>query len=342
MQLRKCLCHPFIYSKAIEDQNTALETMRRNLVEASSKLVLLEIMLPLLKERGHRVLIFSQFLEQLTILEDFLNGLFLKYQRLDGSLSSIEKQKRIDAFNAPESDIFCMLLSTRAGGVGINLATADTVIILDPDFNPHQDIQALSRAHRIGQKKKVLCFQLMTKDSPEEKIIQIGRKKMALDHVLIESMDENQAENVSDMESILKHGAAALFSEDKKEDVILYDKSTVEKLLDRSATEETTSADDKSAESAFAFAKVWANKTGALADDVNATEHAVNVGVWDDILREREEEARHEALKNLEVLGRGGRRRHVSSSPVLLSTFARAFPNSVATGNKLHGPNLWF
>ena len=348
MQLRKCLCHPFIYSKAIEDQNTTTETMRRNLVEASAKLLLLEALLPLLKERGHRVLIFSQFLEQLTILEDFFNGLALKYQRLDGSLSSIEKQKRIDAFNAPDSELFCMLLSTRAGGVGINLATADTVIILDPDFNPHQDIQALSRAHRIGQKKKVLCFQLMTQDSPEEKIIQIGRKKMVLDHVLIESMDENQAENTTDMESILKHGAAALFSEDKKRDVIVYDKAAVEKLLDRSATEETTNQDDKSAESAFAFAKVWANDEGSLTEDVKTTEHTVNVGVWDDILKEREEEARREALKNLEVLGRGGRRRQVSGTSrsrsrrrlLLLSCLEPCFSNQNSAGDQLHRPKV--
>ncbi|KAH8881584.1 hypothetical protein GQ53DRAFT_735069 [Thozetella sp. PMI_491] len=310
MQLRKCLCHPFLYSKAIEDVNTSVEAMRRNLVEASSKLLLLETMLPILKERGHRVLIFSQFLEQLTILEDFLNGLFLKYERLDGSISSIEKQKRIDAFNAPDSELFCMLLSTRAGGVGINLATADTVIILDPDFNPHQDVQALSRAHRIGQKKKVLCFQLMTQDSPEEKILQIGRKKMALDHVLIESMDE-EGDNSTDMESILKHGAAALFSEDKKKDAIVYDKAAVEKLLDRSATEETN-REDGSTEGAFAFAKVWAND-GTLAAEVDAVDHVVNVGVWDDILKQREEEARREALKNIEVLGRGGRRRQIAS-----------------------------
>ena len=128
------------------------------------------------------------------------------HARIDGNLSALEKQKRIDAFNAPDSPLFAMLLSTRAGGVGINLATADTVIIYDPDFNPHQDIQALSRAHRIGQKDKVLCFQMTTKDTVEEKIMQIGRKKMALDHALIESMDAS--DDAGDgLESILKHGS---------------------------------------------------------------------------------------------------------------------------------------
>lgn len=130
MQLRKCLCHPFLYSSAIEDKSLDEEALNRNLIDASSKFQLLEIMLPKLRERGHRVLLFSQFLEQLDLVEDFLNYLGLPFQRLDGKINSLEKQKRIDAFNAPESESFVFLLSTRAGGVGINLATADTVIIM--------------------------------------------------------------------------------------------------------------------------------------------------------------------------------------------------------------------
>ncbi len=312
MQLRKCLCHPFIYSQAIEDRTTSPELTRRNLLEASSKLMLLDIMLPKLKERGHRVLMFSQFLDQLTILEDFLAGLGLKHERLDGNQSSMEKQKKIDAFNAPDSDIFVMLLSTRAGGVGINLATADTVIILDPDWNPHQDIQALSRAHRIGQQKKVLCFQLMTVDSAEEKILQIGRKKLALDHLLIETMD-NEEDAPNDVESVLKHGAAALFGEGKKKDAITYDSAAVDKLLDRSLMEETKLDENKSAESAFAFARIWANDEGGLADDMKETDPTINLSVWDQILHQRAEEARREVERTMETLGRGGRRRGVGA-----------------------------
>ena len=86
--------------------------------------------MPKLRERGHRVLLFSQFLGQLDLVEDFLNGMELPFQRLDGKIGALEKQKRIDAFNAPDSPLFAFLLSTRAGGVGINLATADTVIIM--------------------------------------------------------------------------------------------------------------------------------------------------------------------------------------------------------------------
>ncbi|KAF5651355.1 CHD1-transcriptional regulator [Fusarium sp. NRRL 52700] len=308
MQLRKCLCHPFMYSEAIEERHHDETVTQRNLVEASAKLLLLRVMLPKLQERGHRVLIFSQFLQQLNIIEDFLSGLGYDYRRLDGSISSLEKQRRIDAFNAPDSPIFAFLLSTRAGGVGINLATADTVIILDPDFNPHQDIQALSRAHRIGQKKKVLCFQLMTVDSVEERIMQIGKKKMALDHALIESMDDDELAG-DDLESILKHGAQALFNDDYEKKSIHYDSAAVDALLDR--TDDTENKPDDGA--SFSYAKVWSNdKSGfdaGLATEEMAEPEALNSSVWDRILAQREAEAQRQAEVNREVLGRGGRRR---------------------------------
>lgn len=311
MQLRKCLAHPFIYSGAVEDKNVDAGMMHRNLVSASSKLVLLEQMLPKMKEKGNRVLLFSQFLGMLDIVEDFLNGMGLKHQRLDGSISSLEKQKRIDAFNEPESEYFAFLLSTRAGGVGINLATADTVIILDPDFNPHQDIQALSRAHRIGQKKTVLCFQMMTKGTVEEKIMQIGRKKMSLDHALIETLDRREDDPGEDLESILKHGAEALFSDNDRE-VIKYDAAAIDKLLDRSQIKKPD-IDEDSNETSFAHARVWETSTGDLTDDIQVDENPqLDVGVWDAILKEREEEAKRLAELNKEVLGRGGRRRQVS------------------------------
>lgn len=317
IQLRKCLGHPFLYSGAVEERDVSAEVMHQNLVSASSKLVLLEQMLPKLKEQGHRVLLFSQFLGMLDIIEDFLTGMGFKYQRLDGSISSLEKQKRIDAFNEPESEYFAFLLSTRAGGVGINLATADTVIILDPDFNPHQDIQALSRAHRIGQKNKVLCFQLMTKTSVEEKIMQIGRKKMALDHALIETMDRKKEDDAGeDLESILKHGAEALFNVNNDKEVIKYDSEAIDKLLDRSQIKNHEfpkgEIGEKAAEKQFAFAQVWENKTGGLTDDIQADESPnLDISVWDKILKEREAEAKRLAEMNKEVLGRGSRRRQV-------------------------------
>lgn len=314
MELRRVLCHPFLFSDSVEDRTvTDPAKVQQNLVEASGKLLLLNIMLPKLKERGHRVLIFSQFLMSLTILEDFLTALGLPHARIDGSCSSLEKQRHIDAFNDPESPLFAMLLSTRAGGVGINLATADTVIIYDPDFNPHQDIQALSRAHRIGQKKKVLCFQLTTKDTVEERIMQIGRKKMALDHALIGSMDAPDDAG-DDLESILKHGAEALFSDDAREK-ITYDEASVDKLLDRSQIENTQTNDETSAESQFSFARVWANDEGRLAsteDDTADGDRPADHSVWENILKQRQEEHEREVAAQQQEYGRGARRRQVS------------------------------
>ncbi|KAK3114879.1 hypothetical protein LTR53_006337 [Teratosphaeriaceae sp. CCFEE 6253] len=317
MQLRKCLCHPFVYSKGIEERDVSVSASHRNLVDASSKLKLLELLLPKLKERGHRVLIFSQFLDQLDIIEDFMDGMSMPYQRLDGSVSTLLKQKRIDEFNAPDSPLFAFLLSTRAGGVGINLASADTVIILDPDFNPHQDIQALSRAHRIGQTKKVLCFQLVTRASAEERIMQMGRKKLALEHVLIQNMDVDDADE-NDLVSVLRHGAHEIFNDDGEDDIV-YDGGGVERLLDRSHMENTQAGEDKSAEAQFSYARVWANDSGVLQDDMLggdgegeslvAVTLAPDPGVWANILKERERIAADEATAKAEAFGRGRRAR---------------------------------
>ncbi|KAK4541522.1 hypothetical protein LTR36_007968 [Oleoguttula mirabilis] len=313
MQLRKCLCHPFVYSKSIEERNVSHSASHRNLVDASSKLQLLELLLPKLRERGHRVLIFSQFLDMLDMVEDFMDGMSMPYQRLDGTIGALVKQKRIDEFNAPDSPLFAFLLSTRAGGVGINLASADTVIILDPDFNPHQDIQALSRAHRIGQKKKVLCFQLVTRASAEERIMQMGRRKLALDHVLIQEMDADDAEQ-NDLVSVLRHGANELF-EDSGEQDIHYDAESVERLLDRSRMENTRAGEGErgSAETQWSHARIWANGAGALVqeeDMLEAAEPAVEApdpGVWAHILKERERVAAEEAKAKAEAFGRGRR-----------------------------------
>lgn len=321
MQLRKCLCHPFVYSRGIEERNHDTTLSHRNLVDASSKLKLLEVLLPKLQERGHRVLIFSQFLDMLDMVEDFLDGMALQYQRLDGQISSLQKQKRIDEFNEPGSPLFAFLLSTRAGGVGINLASADTVIILDPDFNPHQDIQALSRAHRIGQTKKVLCFQLVTRASAEEKIMQIGRKKLALDHVLIQEMDTDDTDE-NDLVSVLRHGAGELFEDNGDQDII-YDNFSVEQLLDRSRIEDTNPGGDKSAETQFSHARVWANNTGGLEDvALEANEEtAPDPGVWANILKERERAANEEAAAKAEALGRGRRNRgHIDYGDVMGET----------------------
>lgn len=154
----------------------------------------------------------------------------------------------------------------------------------------------------------------MTKDSAEEKIIQIGRKKMALDHALIESMGADE-DNTNDLETILKHGAEALFNEDDRND-IHYSSASVDQLLDRAQIETTNADEEKTAESQFSFARVWANDKGDLTEDVEAADEesaAPNSDFWDQILKKREAEAAAEAARNMQTFGRGKRTRQVSS-----------------------------
>ncbi|KAJ6014535.1 hypothetical protein N7540_009126 [Penicillium herquei] len=310
MQLRKCLCHPFVYSREIEEVTNDSTLSHQRLVEASGKFQLLNLMLPKLRERGHRVLIFSQFLENLDMVEDFLVGSDLLYCRLDGKLAAREKQQQIDKFNAPDSSFFAFLLSTRSGGVGINLATADTVIIMDPDFNPKQDMQALSRAHRIGQKKPVLVYHLTTRSSVEEKIMEKGKKKMALEHVLIERMEADEEEE--DLESILRHGAQSLFDEDDSDDHY-YDAESIDRLLDRSQAEQAEKSDADTPASSdqpqFNFARVWQKDRNTLEEVSVSEDKPVDMDIWEQILRDREHAAREEAYLRAEKLGRGKRKR---------------------------------
>lgn len=127
----------------------------QQLIRGSGKLVLLDKLLIRLRETGHRVLIFSQMVRMLDILAEYLQLRHFPFQRLDGGIKGEIRRQALDHFNADNSQDFCFLLSTRAGGLGINLATADTVIIFDSDWNPQNDLQAQARAHRIGQKNQV-------------------------------------------------------------------------------------------------------------------------------------------------------------------------------------------
>ena len=148
----------------------------------SAKFDELKTLLPKLKAAGSRVLIFSQHLEMLNLLEILLGpaGLRLRFLRLDGGTAVEERQQMIDQFQAADSKIFAFLLSTRAGGQGINLTAADTVIIHDLDWNPQLDKQAEDRAHRLGQKRQVTVYRLVTAGSVEESILQMQRRKTVL------------------------------------------------------------------------------------------------------------------------------------------------------------------
>jgi SNF2 family DNA or RNA helicase len=148
MQLRKICNHPYLFLNSYNQAD-------HELVRSSGKFELLDRMLPKLKRAGHRVLMFSQMTQCMTILEDYFTYRNFCYLRLDGSTSADDREQRMYQFNAADSPYFIFLLSTRAGGLGLNLATADTVILFDSDWNPMMDKQAQDRAHRIGQKNEV-------------------------------------------------------------------------------------------------------------------------------------------------------------------------------------------
>ncbi|EER27189.1 SNF2 family N-terminal domain containing protein [Coccidioides posadasii C735 delta SOWgp] len=156
-----------------------------SLVTASGKMLLLDRLVPCLLSKGHKVLIFSQFKTQLDILQDWAYLRNWNCCRIDGAVSQADRQAQINAFNAdPDYKIF--LLSTRAGGLGINLTAADTVILYDSDWNPQQDLQAQDRAHRIGQTKPVIVYRLATRGTVEQTLLERADSKRRLEKLVIQ------------------------------------------------------------------------------------------------------------------------------------------------------------
>ena len=139
MQLRKCCLHPFLLPGA--DYNPGC--INEELVDSCGKLQILDPLLERLHAKGHRVVLFSQMTQMLDILEDFLTLRGYKYCRLDGSCSRVHRTVEMNSFNSPGSELFVFLMTTRSGGLGINLQSADTVILFDSDWNPQPDLQVL-------------------------------------------------------------------------------------------------------------------------------------------------------------------------------------------------------
>ncbi|KAJ5442795.1 HAS subgroup [Penicillium cf. griseofulvum] len=186
MQLRKLCNHPFVF-EPVEDQMNPTRMSNDLLWRTAGKFELLDRVLPKFRATGHRVLMFFQMTQIMNIMEDFLRLRGMKYLRLDGSTKSDDRSELLRQFNAPGSEYFCFLLSTRAGGLGLNLQTADTVIIYDSDWNPHQDLQAQDRAHRIGQKNEVRILRLISSNSVEEKILERAQFKLDMDGKVIQA-----------------------------------------------------------------------------------------------------------------------------------------------------------
>lgn len=220
MQLRKLCNHPFMFPHVEEGYARHIGMCSDvvsgpDIFRASGKFELLDRIFPKLKRSGHRILLFCQMTQLMTILEDYLNWRAYKYLRLDGTTKSEDRGDMLAQFNSPQSDYFVFILSTRAGGLGLNLQTADTVIIFDSDWNPHQDLQAQDRAHRIGQKNEVRVLRLMVVNSVEERILAAARYKLNMDEKVIQAGMFNQRSTGSERQELLQ---AILRDEEDDED----------------------------------------------------------------------------------------------------------------------------
>ena len=185
MQLRQCCNSPhnFFYPFDLDDETPVDET----LVTESGKMLLLDQLLPELLKKGHKVLIFSQFKTQLDLLNTYCERLRgWPTCRIDGSIAQSDRQEQILAFNESDSEANIFLLSTRAGGQGINLAAADTVLLFDSDWNPQQDLQAQDRAHRIGQTRPVIVYRFATKGTVEQMLLEKADSKRRLEKLVIQ------------------------------------------------------------------------------------------------------------------------------------------------------------
>uniref|UniRef100_A0A672NJJ9 SWI/SNF-related matrix-associated actin-dependent regulator of chromatin subfamily A member 5-like n=1 Tax=Sinocyclocheilus grahami TaxID=75366 RepID=A0A672NJJ9_SINGR len=212
MQLRKCCNHPYLFDGAEPGPPYTTDT---HLATNSGKMVVLDKLLPKVQEQGSRVLIFSQMTRMLDILEDYCMWRGFEYCRLDGNTPHEAREQAIDAFNAPNSSKFIFMLSTRAGGLGINLATADVVILYDSDWNPQVDLQAMDRAHRIGQRKPVKVFRLITDNTVEERIVERAEMKLRLDSIVIQQgrlIDQQSKLGKDEMLQMIRHGATHVFA----------------------------------------------------------------------------------------------------------------------------------
>ncbi|CAI0444180.1 unnamed protein product [Linum tenue] len=315
MELRKLCCHPYMLEgvePAIEDPDESF----RQFLDSSGKLQLLDKMMVKLKEQGHRVLIYSQFQHMLDLLEDYCLHKKWLYERIDGKVGGAERQIRIDRFNAKNSSRFCFLLSTRAGGLGINLATADTVIIYDSDWNPHADLQAMARAHRLGQTNKVMIYRLITRGSIEERMMQLTKKKMVLEHLVVGRL-KAQNINQEELDDIIRYGSKELFADENdevgKSRQIHYDEAAINRLLDREHIGEEEATLDDEEEDGFLKAFKVANfeyieeaEEEAPKPAPETMSNSERLNFWEELLRGKVEEQK---VEESNTLGKGKRSR---------------------------------
>lgn len=241
MQLRKLCNHPFMFQHIEEAYCEHMSIpggiiSGPDLYRTSGKFELLDRILPKLKQLNHRVLLFCQMTQLMTILEDYLNWRNFKHLRLDGTTKSDDRGDLLKRFNSKDSEYFLFLLSTRAGGLGLNLQSADTVIIFDSDWNPHQDLQAQDRAHRIGQTNEVRVLRLMTVGSVEERILAAARYKLNMDEKVIQAGMFDQKSTGTERRQFL-HAILHQDETEEEEENEVPDDETVNQMLARSEAE---------------------------------------------------------------------------------------------------------
>ncbi|TVY94025.1 ISWI chromatin-remodeling complex ATPase, partial [Lachnellula willkommii] len=212
MQLRKCCNHPYLFEGA---EPGPPYTTDEHIVVNAGKMVMLDRLLVRLKKQGSRVLIFSQMSRLLDILEDYCVFREFKYCRIDGGTAHEDRISAIDDYNKKDSEKFVFLLTTRAGGLGINLTSADIVVLYDSDWNPQADLQAMDRAHRIGQTKQVVVYRFVTENAIEEKVLERAAQKLRLDQLVIQQgraqTAAKAAANKDELLNMIQHGAEKVF-----------------------------------------------------------------------------------------------------------------------------------
>uniref|UniRef100_A0A7N6F5V7 Helicase, lymphoid specific n=1 Tax=Anabas testudineus TaxID=64144 RepID=A0A7N6F5V7_ANATE len=209
MLLKRCCNHPYLVEYPL-DPTTQDFKIDEQLVQSSGKFLILDRLLPALKKRGHKVLIFSQMTSILDILMDYCYLRGFQYSRLDGSMSYADRDENMSKFSK-DPEVFIFLLSTRAGGLGINLTAADTVIIFDSDWNPQADLQAQDRCHRIGQTKPVVVYRLITANTIDQKILERASAKRKLEQMVIHKnkfkggkAELNQSKSCIDLDELME------------------------------------------------------------------------------------------------------------------------------------------
>ncbi|KAI4878901.1 hypothetical protein NFI96_021724 [Prochilodus magdalenae] len=283
MELRKCCNHPYLITGAEEK---ILESFRKThnpdapdfqlqaMIQAAGKLVLIDKLLPKLIAGGHKVLIFSQMVRCLDILEDYLIQRRYTYERIDGRVRGNLRQAAIDRFCKVDSDRFVFLLCTRAGGLGINLTAADTCIIFDSDWNPQNDLQAQARCHRIGQSKAVKVYRLITRNSYEREMFDKASLKLGLDKAVLQDINRkgslNGVQQLSKMEveDLLRKGAYGALM-DEEDEGSKFCEEDIDQILQRRTQTITIQSEGKGSTFAKASFVSSGNRTDISLDDPN-------------------------------------------------------------------------